>query len=258
MANFLEGDLELSASYEGDLRALETEKRAKLAEIARMRRQVETSFRERKTQLQILYEEKAWAKKARRTANFSKAELAVQPQKHGHTRTFDPQIGGIPRTKPPDNLIVQEAPIQLPREESSSSSDLPSSAGFRAEDDEAPRSSAPREAAAEGVDSDYTTFKSLYPSNRFDEAKAKSSFEAKTKAERQLVIQRLRVYLGSERWVRSLAEDNGRWIPFASNWVKAYCADPPPYFQARVNEHGEDLGQMAAMTRVLQRRGAAS
>lgn len=259
LANFLEGDPELSISYESDLQALETFRKERLARIAKIRRRVEASFCQKKAQLQTLYEAKAQEKKARRTANLSEPEFAAPSESTDIRRTFDAQNPGVPRTNSRDNLIIQEAPIQLPREGPSSSPDLPSSSSFQAEDDEvALVESAPPEAAGKVVDSDYATFKSLYPHNRFDEPKAKPAFELKPAHERQLVIQHLRVYLVSERWARSQKEDNGRYIPLASNWIRTYDAEPPPYFQAGASKQGEDLEQMAAMTRALMRRGTTS
>lgn len=161
----------------------------------------------------------------------------------------------------------------LETSEASSSFAFSSSATSRPEDDEARPSEfapqpeaavsrpgfAPSEAAAEVVDPDYRTFKSLYPPNRFDEGKVKRAFEAKPKAERGLVIQHLCVYLGCERWRRSLAENDGQYIPWASTWLRTYDADPPAYFSPK---SANDTKQRAATQRVAEMarslRGGAS
>ena len=85
----------------------------------------------------------------------------------------------------------------------------------------------PRERKAEEEDSRslYQTFKDEYPAGRFDEPKTKPAFEKKTKAHQREVIERLRVYIVCPRW----KSDGGRWVPFASNWLKDdYLSEPPP------------------------------
>ena len=75
----------------------------------------------------------------------------------------------------------------------------------------------------------YQTFKTAYPAARFDEPKAKPSFESKTEEQQRRVIERLYVYLDCERW----KGQDGRWIPFASNWLERCEAEPPPHFERR-------------------------
>jgi hypothetical protein len=65
------------------------------------------------------------------------------------------------------------------------------------------------------------------------------------------------VYRKSERWIRSLEDDEGRWVPLASNWLKIYGTDPPPYlgkprgpakesyFEQRVRELYEERAKEA-------------
>jgi hypothetical protein len=81
----------------------------------------------------------------------------------------------------------------------------------------------------------YFAFKNMYPSHRFDEGKSKNLFE------------RL-----------SLADDNGRFIPFASNWLKSYDTDPPPLFTKPVDElqrkRAESISRVAELTRAYQER----
>lgn len=76
----------------------------------------------------------------------------------------------------------------------------------------------------------YQQFKAAYPKGRFDEAKAKPSFESKTKAQQARILERLQVYLVCDRW----GDEGGRWIPFASKWLESYEADPPPILKKAV------------------------
>jgi hypothetical protein len=78
----------------------------------------------------------------------------------------------------------------------------------------------------------YSKFKSLYPSNMFDEPKAKPSFEELMPDDQLVCIERLHLYLNCERW----RDCNGRWVPLASNWLKAYTCDPPPLIHRRDNQ----------------------
>lgn len=70
----------------------------------------------------------------------------------------------------------------------------------------------------------YQEFKTEYPDRHFDEPKAKPSFEKKPKAEKLHVLERLQIYRQSERW----RDEDGRWIPLASNWLQSYESEPPP------------------------------
>jgi hypothetical protein len=72
----------------------------------------------------------------------------------------------------------------------------------------------------------YKKFKDSYPETRFDESEAKPIFEGKTKTEQLHILERLQVYLQCDRW----KDDGGRWIKWASNWLKVYEADPPARF----------------------------
>lgn len=69
----------------------------------------------------------------------------------------------------------------------------------------------------------WETFKSLYPKERLD-WKAKAKFKAMPAAERIHALQQLIRYMQSERW----NDQDGRWIPNASNWLETYEVDPPP------------------------------
>jgi hypothetical protein len=70
----------------------------------------------------------------------------------------------------------------------------------------------------------YRQLKAAYPAGHFDEGKTKPSFDRKTGAQQQRVLERLQVYLACERW----QDDGGRWIPLSSNWLESCEADPPP------------------------------
>ena len=82
----------------------------------------------------------------------------------------------------------------------------------------------------------YAAFKSLYPAKRFDEAKAKPSFEGLSQSEQDLVIARLPVFAACEQWI-----SNPRFIPFASNFVKRaeYQSDPPPVLNVAAASNSE-------------------
>lgn len=85
---------------------------------------------------------------------------------------------------------------------------------------------APYQPNAEEEDSRslYERFKAVYPAAHFDEPKAKLLFEGKTLTQQATILERLEVYLPCPRW----QDDNGRWIPLASTWLRSYDADPPP------------------------------
>jgi hypothetical protein len=103
----------------------------------------------------------------------------------------------------------------------------------------------------------YTTFKRLYPSHRFDEGKTRPVFEQLSRVDQIHVIQRLRVYLHCPRWLASIAEDDGRYIPLAFNWLKSYDADPPPRLKKTRDEkrrqQAESILRVAELTRTLRR-----
>jgi hypothetical protein len=115
----------------------------------------------------------------------------------------------------------------------------------------------PAKAEDEEDDSLYQQFKTAYPSQKFDEGKTKPAFEALSNAEQCRVLEQVIVYRKSERWIRSLEDDEGRWVPLASNWLKIYGTDPPPYlgkprgpakesyFEQRVRELYEERAKEA-------------
>src|ERR1022692_308213 len=82
----------------------------------------------------------------------------------------------------------------------------------------------------------YAAFKALYPAKRFDEAKAKPSFEGLSQSEQDLVIARLPVFAACEQWIR-----NPRFIPLASNFLKRaeYQSDPPPVLNVAAASNSE-------------------
>jgi hypothetical protein len=76
----------------------------------------------------------------------------------------------------------------------------------------------------------YQKFKAEYPEGRFDEAKAKPAFKALKPEDRKRALIRLRdPYLKCARWL----DQGGKWIPFASNFLKDryFDNDPPPLLQ---------------------------
>jgi hypothetical protein len=82
----------------------------------------------------------------------------------------------------------------------------------------------------------YQTFKALYPPAHFDEGKTKPVFEALNREGKRRCLERLKQYLICDRWL----SDHGRWIPLASNWIKAYDADPPPALKRHSAAGGDD------------------
>ena len=83
---------------------------------------------------------------------------------------------------------------------------------------------------AEDKDAPFQEFKELYPKHRFDDAKARAIFKGFPLPTCRRAVERLeKVYLKSERW----QDQAGKWIPFASNFLRgfAFDADPPPVFQ---------------------------
>jgi hypothetical protein len=87
------------------------------------------------------------------------------------------------------------------------------------------------EPEADEEEVEYSQFKKLYPPSRLDDAKAKPAFTNLPEKERKQAIIGLRTHLDSERWTRSLADNDGRFIPLASKFLieRQYAADPPPY-----------------------------
>jgi hypothetical protein len=86
----------------------------------------------------------------------------------------------------------------------------------------------------------YATLKALYPRQRFDEPTVKPLIESMGVAQQAHVIQRLKIYLNCERWQASLKEDEGQYIPFASNWLPKCDADPPPRLRKRADVQQDD------------------
>jgi hypothetical protein len=84
----------------------------------------------------------------------------------------------------------------------------------------------------------YARFKNAYPQQRFDEAKAQPLFEKLNLTEQDLVLQRLPVFLGCERW-----QQTPQYIPFASTWLKErqYGCDPPPFFSMAADSSSEPV-----------------
>ncbi len=89
-----------------------------------------------------------------------------------------------------------------------------------------PLKGTPAECKSEEEDSNrlYQIVKAAYPSDHFDEPHFKPSFERKSRDQQLHVIERLKLYRDCERW----KNEDGRWIPLASTWLKTYEADPPP------------------------------
>lgn len=67
-------------------------------------------------------------------------------------------------------------------------------------------------------------FQRSYPQGHFDEGKAMQIFNSKKKDEQRKILERLEVYRACPRW----QDDDGQWIPLASNWLKTCHAEPPP------------------------------
>jgi hypothetical protein len=88
--------------------------------------------------------------------------------------------------------------------------------------------------------SQYATLKTLYPQQRFDEPTVKPLFESMGVAHQAHVNQRLKVYLNCERWQASLREDNGQYIPLASNWLPKCDAGPPPRLRKKTDVQQDD------------------
>lgn len=71
----------------------------------------------------------------------------------------------------------------------------------------------------------YRILKAQYPEAHYDEPKAKPLFLSKTPAQQKRTLERLQVYLDSDRWQKS-----PEYIPFASSWLKSDIeCDPPPF-----------------------------
>jgi hypothetical protein len=109
-----------------------------------------------------------------------------------------------------DGLIIIDERSKRSREETPSSSAVSSTGQKKAEEEEG------REL--------YQQFKASYPEGHFDEPKAKPAFDKLSLADKRICIERVQVYVACKNW----NDDNGYWIPLASNWLKTYKLDPPP------------------------------
>lgn len=145
-------------------------------------------------------------------------------------------------SNPVSNLVRKGASGSAPASSGSGAiGDNPSSSSaFPLVSREAPLARA-RKAEEEDSRSLYQVFKAEYPAGHFDEPKTKPSFEKKTKTQQLRVIERLHVYLDCERW----KDEDGQWIPFSSNWLETYEADPPPAFKRKAprNKAAETFDQ---------------
>ena len=92
---------------------------------------------------------------------------------------------------------------------------------------------------ADEEDGLYKQFKNEYPKDHFDEPRAKPAFKALPATERNRALARLRnPYLQCARW----QDQDGRWIPFASTFLRNqyFDTDPPPLMHpARPGPHKE-------------------
>jgi hypothetical protein len=118
--------------------------------------------------------------------------------------------------------------------------------------------SLPRKAEEEEPPPTFATFKALYPQHRFDEGQTKRIFEGMPPGERSKVIAQLRVYIECPRWVMSLEENQGQWIPLSSNWIKIYDADPPPLIRKhdpeseKLQKTAESIEQTVKLARMFR------
>jgi hypothetical protein len=99
----------------------------------------------------------------------------------------------------------------------------------------------------------YKDFHDLYPKERLDDAKASERFHTLLPLERERCLKGLLAHLACKRWQRSLADDNGRYIPLASNFIgrKEYATEPPPYIEIltpsekRAGKRAEEMADTA-------------
>ena len=77
----------------------------------------------------------------------------------------------------------------------------------------------------------YSEFQKFYPSKKLDDAKARALYNALPPIERRWCFQGLLDHLICERWVKSLANNDGKYIPLASTFIsrREYAGDPPPH-----------------------------
>lgn len=83
----------------------------------------------------------------------------------------------------------------------------------------------------------YPEFKSAYPVEKLDDAKASREFAGLPALQKTACMYGLLRHLKSERWIKSLIEDQGRFIPQASKFIRErlYEHDPPPYFPPKMD-----------------------
>ncbi len=96
----------------------------------------------------------------------------------------------------------------------------------------------------------YQKFKAQYPADHYDEAKAKPFFDGKQKPEQLRILQRLQVYLVCERW----KDEDGRWIPLASNWLPTCDADPPAVVKKKAAAAPAKKGYVESLREEAERR----
>ena len=117
------------------------------------------------------------------------------------------------RIQSPDASLYRKNRKNIERKNASSSAVVPVLLAVKAEEDS----------------SLYQKFKAQYPADRYDEAKAKRFFDSQTPTQQAHLLERLALYLTCDRW----KDEDGRWIPLASNWLPTCDADPPPVIKKR-------------------------
>lgn len=147
------------------------------------------------------------------------------------------------RGRTPGGASLYTTSPTVPTEESSSSSAV-----------EVTVSEQPK--AEEEEERPYDQFKQLYPPDHFNEAEAKPSFEGLKPEDKRRCLERLNQYLACERW----KEDEGRWIPLASNWLTKWDADPPPVIRkkAAASASGSSIFQEMARELIEERKRGGS
>jgi hypothetical protein len=137
-----------------------------------------------------------------------------------------PRTNGARSYKPSETSIKESPPPPLP-------------------DDSVYVGPPPAAKAEEEEDGSFETLKARYPEKRFDEAKAKIAFHALSPADRRAANRGIQKYLDSERWQRSLAENEGQYIPQASKWLRErhWENEPPAYI--KVGKNGESAFDQA-------------
>jgi hypothetical protein len=129
------------------------------------------------------------------------------------------------RVRAPKKTVVSDSENPPYKKRPSDQGGRSSSSAVKAEEDDTSLQS------IEPTPPAYRDFRSLYPKEKLDDAKARIAFNALAPLEKRFCFQGLLAHLTCDRWIKSLANNQAKYVPLASNFIKRreYAGDPPPH-----------------------------